>query len=140
MGANIVIAVNLNHDALGKGAIIHDHGSTVREDIPDKTEDPKLKNRKGKGAALHLLHRQFFGEQDSAPGISRVMMDSFNIVQDRIARSRLAGDPPDIFITPQLTDVGLFDFHKADIAIPEGEKATRKILKDLDYVMKVMDA
>ena len=26
------------------------------------------------------------------------MMEAFNIVQDRIARSRLAGDPPDVVI------------------------------------------
>ena len=32
------------------------------------------------------------------PGISSVMVDAFNITQDRIARSRLAGDPPDLMI------------------------------------------
>ena len=29
------------------------------------------------------------------------MMDAINITQDRIARSRLAGDPPDITIGPR---------------------------------------
>ena len=43
-----------------------------------------------------MLQRQFFGKPDNGPGISTVMMEAFNIVQDRIARSRLAGDPPDV--------------------------------------------
>ena len=47
-------------------------------------------------AVKKLLQRQFFGRADNGPGISTVMMEAFNIVQDRIARSRLAGDPPDV--------------------------------------------
>ena len=42
------------------------------------------------------------------------MVEAFNIVQDRIARSRLAGDPPDAMINLRLSDMGLFDFHRAD--------------------------
>ena len=45
-----------------------------------------------------LLQRQVLGSAEAAPGISTVMVDAFNIVQDRIARSRLAGDPPDAMI------------------------------------------
>ena len=41
------------------------------------------------------------------------MVDAFNITQDRIARSRLAGDPPDIMISPKLAKMGLFEFHRA---------------------------
>lgn len=142
MGANIVIAVNLNYDALGKGAIIHNHGSNVRQEDEQAalTEDPELNKMKGQTAAKHLLHRQFFGRSSETPGISRVMMDSFNIVQDRIARARLAGDPPDISITPQLSGIGLFDFHKAELAIPAGENATEKVLKDIAHVVDMMAA
>lgn len=140
MGANIVIAVNLNHDIFGKGAIIHDHGSHQVSDEPPVIDDPQLKKKKGRSAAMHLLHRQFFGKPDGAPGISRVMMDSFNIVQDRMARARLAGDPPDITIMPQLSGIGLFDFHQAGIAIPEGEAAAKKILPDLERTINMLAA
>ena len=34
------------------------------------------------------------------------MVDAFNIMQDRIARARLAGDPPDVMISPRLGHVG----------------------------------
>ena len=41
------------------------------------------------------MKREFFGSS-TRPGISTVMVDAFNIMQDRITRARLAGDPPDL--------------------------------------------
>ena len=52
--------------------------------------------------------RQFGRRSDGAPGIGAVMVDAFNITQDRIARSRLAGDPPDVMVSPRLGRMGLF--------------------------------
>ncbi len=134
MGANFVIAVNLNSDMFGKGVVIHDHGTNDQEE--NKNGNGKDVDGKTKKAAMHLLHRQFFGKGDGAPGISRVMMDSFNITQDRIARARLAGDPPDIQITPQLNNINLFDFHKAESAIPEGAHASERILDDIKRALE----
>jgi NTE family protein len=59
------------------------------------------------------------------------MVDAFNIVQDRIARSRLAGDPPDAMISPRLQDIGLFDFHRAEEAIRRGANAVERQLDDM---------
>jgi NTE family protein len=59
------------------------------------------------------------------------MVDAFNIVQDRIARSRLAGDPPDAMISPRLQDIGLFDFHRAEQAIQCGVESVERQLDDL---------
>jgi NTE family protein len=59
------------------------------------------------------------------------MVDAFNIVQDRIARSRLAGDPPDAMISPRLHGIGLFDFHKADELIARGEAAAKRELEEI---------
>ena len=59
------------------------------------------------------------------------MMDAFNITQDRIARSRLAGDPPDVMISPRLGNLGLFDFHRAEEAIRAGAEATDRALGEL---------
>ena len=53
------------------------------------------------------------------------MIEAFNIIQDRISRSRLAGDPPDYTIRPTLTGIGLSDFHKADEAISQGYEVAR---------------
>jgi len=46
------------------------------------------------------MKREFFGS-GGRPGISSVMVDAFNIMQDRITRARLAGDPPDMLISPR---------------------------------------
>ena len=54
-----------------------------------------------------------------------------SIVQDRIARSRLAGDPPDAMISPRLQDIGLFDFHRADELISRGAMAVTRQLDDI---------
>ena len=59
------------------------------------------------------VKREFFGG-GGRPGISSVMVDAFNIMQDRITRARLAGDPPDLLISPRVGQIGWFDFHRAD--------------------------
>ena len=78
-----------------------------------------------------LLQRQVFGRTDNGPGIRRVMMEAFNIVQDRIARSRLAGDPPDVIIQPRMPAFGLFDFHRAEALIECGIAATKREIEDI---------
>ncbi len=86
-----------------------------------------------------LLHRQIFGRGDGAPGISTVMVDAFNIVQDRIARSRLAGDPPDAMVSPRLQDIGLFDFHRAEEVIERGSLAVERQLDDIVRELETRD-
>jgi NTE family protein len=66
------------------------------------------------------------------------MVDAFNITQDRIARSRLAGDPPDITISPRLSDIGLFEFHRADEAIQLGVEATERALTELSETVAAL--
>jgi NTE family protein len=65
-----------------------------------------------------------------------VMMDAINITQDRIARSRLAGDPPDITIGPKTGGIGLFDFHRASEAIELGARATDKQIEELKQAVR----
>ena len=67
------------------------------------------------------------------------MVDAFNIVQDRIARSRLAGDPPDAMISPRLQDIGLFDFHRAEEAIQRGANAVERQLDDMVRELETRD-
>jgi NTE family protein len=61
------------------------------------------------------------------------MMEAFNIVQDRIARSRLAGDPPDAIIQPRLPAFGLFDFHRAEALIECGVAAANREIEDIKF-------
>ncbi len=137
LGARIVIAVNLNWDFFGKGTVVPDQDAFEEDVIPEAENKPSAGNGR---AAQNLLRRQFFGQGGDTPGISSVMMDAFNIIQDRIARSRLAGDPPDIMVMPILEEIGLFDFHMADKAIANGKQATEKILEDIERAVSVLAA
>jgi NTE family protein len=137
LGARIVIAVNLNSDVFGKGSVIHDQEAYA--DPLAAIEDARLPGSNGR-AAVHLLHRQIFGRGNGAPGISSVMMDAINITQDRIARSRLAGDPPDVTISPKVGGIGLFDFHRAAEAIELGAAAAAKQIDELKHVVRALAA
>jgi NTE family protein len=85
------------------------------------------------------MKREFFGGA-GRPGISRVMVDAFNIMQDRITRARLAGDPPDLLIVPRLGQIGLFDFHRAADLITQGERAAERAIESIREVMETPSA
>ena len=96
-----------------------------------------LLTRNGR-ALKKMLQRQFFGPSENGPGISTVMTEAFNIVQDRIARSRMAGDPPDAVIAPRVGDLSLFDFHRADEMIARGENAAKRVLDEIQREIEIM--
>ncbi len=129
LGARYVIAVNVNSDA-GYGTVVTD-----LEAIPlalPAPEDPGQGVFARNGRAMKkLLQRQLFGRSANGPGISTVMLQAFNIVQDRIARSRLAGDPPDVMLLPRLPQVGLFDFHRAEEMIECGAAAVEREIEQI---------
>jgi NTE family protein len=128
LGARYVIAVNVNSEG-GHGTVVTDLAALPVAALPPP-EDQSLFARNGR-AVRKLLQRQLFGRVDNEPGISSVMVQAFNIVQDRIARSRLAGDPPDIVLQPRLPPVGLFDFHKAEEMIECGAAAVERDIEQI---------
>jgi NTE family protein len=122
-GADLVIAVNLATDTFAHGTVVQ---SLPAEATPAEGPAEGLAERVGRG-----LFRRFFGTEGDRPGLTGVMMESFNIIQDRITRSRLAGDPPDAMIAPRLGHIGLFDFHRADEAIDIGANAADRAIADI---------
>jgi len=129
LGARYVIAVSLSSDSCGRGTVVP-HMEAVPEEPDQPQPEEGVLSRNGR-AVKKLLQRQVFGRTDNGPGISRVMMEAFNIVQDRIARSRLAGDPPDVIIQPRLPAFGLFDFHRAEALIECGIAAAKREIEDI---------
>jgi NTE family protein len=125
LGARLVIAVNINSDLFGRGTIISDHGSDDSEAAAAETAKPN--GLRGLFGGERSLRRQFLGRR-GRPGIPTVMVEAFNVMQDRITRARLAGDPPDVLISPRLGAVGWFDFHRAAEAITIGAEATEKAM------------
>ena len=69
-----------------------------------------------------------------------VMVQAFNIIQDRISRARLAGDPPDISLLPRLSDIGLSEFYRAGEAIDRGYEAARAQITEVKRLQAVVRA
>ena len=144
LGARYVIAVNINADLSGRGSmapIVSDHRDQPAEitHVPAVEADDASSLLYRNGRALKkMLQRQLFGPSANGPGISTVMTEAFNIVQDRIARSRMAGDPPDAVIAPRVGDMSLFDFHRADEMIARGENATKRVLDEILREIELM--
>ncbi len=138
LGAEMIIAVNLHTDVLGRSGVIHDHGD-ASDALPVAPSPEQDEARQGLFSVVsnRILH-PFGGsaappvdKTNPAPGLLSVMLDAFNISQDRIARARLAGDPPDVMVTPKLGGVGLSEFHRAEEAIAAGEAAIMKVMDDI---------
>src|SRR5215207_4506869 len=127
LGADLVVCVNLNGDIRIRGTVIQSHSAEIEES--DEIIEAATEERR-RWSVLNPMLGSRSRRSMAAPGIASVMVDAFNITQDRIARSRLAGDPPDIMISPKLSPVGLFEFHRAEECIELGKQATERVLPD----------
>jgi len=139
LGAELVIAVNIIGDTLFRGTVIGDKVMLDRtlNAMAAQTEEAALAQPPA-ATGFFTGMRQRKTPMQRAPGIAAAMMDAFNITQDRIARSRLAGDPPDVMISARLGGVGLFDFHRADELIAMGREAARRALPDIAAHLELM--
>ena len=106
LGARLVIAVNLNSDLLGaerSSPITAPTTATLPAHRPNPTGCSRCSTASARFAASFRPARP--------AGLPTVMVEAFNVMQDRITRARLAGDPPDVLISPRLGGIGWFDFH-----------------------------
>ena len=136
LGADIVLCVNLNGDLKLRGTTIQSLASSDDDEVIEAAiAEPRRRGLFGPiwGAQDRLERKE---RMRYGPGIAGIMIDAFNITQDRISRSRLAGDPPDLMISPKLAAIGLFEFHRAAEAIALGEEATRKALPDIRELLE----
>lgn len=127
LGADLVICVNLNGEIKLRGTVIQIQPET--DEMVDAVAD-EPQSRGFFGSGLRRAPRPAH-----APGMATVMIEAFNITQDRIARSRLAGDPPDVMIAPKLQTVGLFEFHRAAESIDRGAEAAERVLADIREIV-----
>jgi NTE family protein len=133
LGARVVIAVNMDADRFGRGATIASHGADPGDGQPAAPADHAVNGFarwRGLFGAERALKRHMLAG-DARPTFSTVMIESFNIMQDRLTRMRLAGDPPDIHITPRIANIGFLDFHRAAESIEIGRSATEKAIESI---------
>ncbi|MBN2645676.1 MAG: patatin-like phospholipase RssA [Desulfuromonadaceae bacterium] len=125
LGAEVVIAVNLNGDIVGKHFAPRalDERKAFREQEKSSAKAETLAEQV-KQTLREYSSSLFNGLSDRPrpPNIFETLAGSVNITQDRITRSRMAGDPPDITLVPRLAQIGLLDFHRAKEAIQGGRR------------------
>ncbi len=135
LGADMVIAVNLNADIIGKA---RRPGSS----IPTAAGFDLLKTIDQSGdegaPTIDSLSRRVFRRENTGPSLFGVMVSTLNIMQDRITRSRMAGEPPDVMITPRLGNIGLLEFDRAEDAIAEGELAVSRVRPEIADALSVL--
>lgn len=98
----LVVAVNLNYDIYGRSAVVK-HNASVQP-VDDSRRKPV--------------------DNNARIGLTGTMVQAFNIIQERISRARLAGDPPDLALHPRVGDIGMSEFHRAGEAIDRGYTET----------------
>jgi NTE family protein len=155
LGATVVIAVNLN-GALSILPRLSRHPDRPETDaIPNEAAPPNEAARPNQDGLVAVVMAQlaqkfatsrrgdrpwFAGglltPKPPVPNMLEILAGSIDIMQDRITRSRLAGDPPDVIITPRLGQIGIFDFDRADDLIALGRAATEAMLPAIEGVIR----
>lgn len=126
LGADLVIALSIGSEGAGRGATLADPiviAPTIDEVVETKPSGVFDGLRRSGG---QWLRRAWTSDGAGPPGMAAVMVNTFNITQDRIMRSRLAGDPPDFLLTMRTSRFGLFEFHRAAELIELGRSAVRR--------------
>ena len=131
LGADIIIAVNLNGDLVGRRFTDEDDPATSAKSASARREfvarlidglPPSLKEQAG------LLAKKLLQPEPAAPGYLDVLANALNIMQDRITRTRLAGEPPDVLLSPRFAGMRWAEFHRGAEAIAAGRTAVQDAL------------
>ncbi len=131
MGADYVIAVNLNRPASRIAEPVREPRPVKTGATDDETAESKELKARWSGLLESLVSSVRSEPGPSEPGMMEVMYTTITIMQDQITRSRLAGDPPDLMLRPQLSDFNMMDFHRAAESIDIGYKAMERMAADL---------
>jgi len=121
LGADLVVAVNLNSDILGKSLFSQQR---PRRNVLSQEKVADFLNASMPWANASAWLKTGGNSPQRGPTVLEVITRSLYIMQDRITRQRLQAEPPDVLITPRLADIALFEFNRGAEAIDEGHRAT----------------
>lgn len=135
LGAEVIIAVNLNGDLLGR-RFASEPTSEPRSSPPVPSEFVTRVLRQLPPAfreqAAAIVPR-LLPQRTVVPGYFEVLANSINIMQDYVTRARLAGEPPHVMLAPRLRDIGLMEFNRAREAIAEGQLCVQQAMPALRH-------
>lgn len=145
LGADIVIAVNLNGNVARRYARHTQKGKADKPaDKPAASANKNSSKVEGIVDTLTASLREYSSvllpdnkDKETAPGLMDALAASINIMQDKITRSRMAGDPPEILLTPRLEHIGLLEFFRAEEAIQEGYQTVERMRVEIASLLEV---
>lgn len=139
LGADVVIAVNLNgaitrrhfQPSPPKPSVALDLSTAKAETVPNKISLTNV------AASLRDYSATLFNPSRGmpAPNLIEALAGSINIMQDKITRSRMAGDPPDILLAPKLTDISLLEFYRAQEAMNAGRESVQRLRFEIEVAI-----
>lgn len=155
LGADLVIAVNLNGDLVARQpqlSLSKDKSKRKEKkaegNLVKKLKNNKANNKKENNSLVDKVTQYvsaktsevFATSEDTKipPSLFETLAGSVNIVQDRITKSRMAGDPPDILLTPRLADIGLLELYRAEEAIAEGRACVERMAPEIKHLLTVL--
>lgn len=131
LGADVIIAVNLNGDLVGRRFVSEPGPAAMaaHEPVPNESLARMLQHLPEplRQQVTQMIPR-LLPQGPSTPGYFDVISNSINIMQDQITRTRLAGEPPHVMLVPRLRDIELLEFTRAREAIDEGRACVEHAL------------
>jgi NTE family protein len=112
LGADVIIAVNVSPRARQTGKV------TIADINRDLITPPARK-----------------GTSDP-PNIFEIILGSINIMEVEIAKMKIKSEKPDIVINPELSGIGLFDFHKYRQGVKGGERAVWNVMRKVERLVR----
>ncbi|MGL4958241.1 MAG: patatin-like phospholipase RssA [Plesiomonas sp.] len=127
MGADFVIAVDLGREhQMAKIDMLSAYPIELTQ-TEDESWQAKLRHKIEK-----ILPQK---RNDNVPSALDVMTSSMQILESRLKKSRMAGDPPDVLIQPNVTQISTLDFHHAAAAIDAGYRAVERVSEQLEPIV-----
>ncbi len=138
LDVDIVIAVNLCSDFNPSDAELHNKQQKKNEDAFDKFMSQRLESFSqwwdSKFPSNDIKPEE---EKLSPPSMFNCMSNAIDIMQDRVTRSRLAGDPPDIILNPKLGHISTMEFYRAEEAIEIGRASVMRVAEQIKYQLNL---
>ncbi|MEO1152074.1 MAG: patatin-like phospholipase family protein [Pseudomonadota bacterium] len=135
LNARIVIGVGLHAGAFQAQAKAKREKYASTDDLSKTEPAPRIPGGFARNAVFARLAAR---PSVATPGLGEVMFSSFNILMDRTTRSRLAADPADVLITPDVSHVPLIAFEEADALIALGRKSVDDSLEAIEQAIEML--
>jgi NTE family protein len=126
LGADVILGVSMSGDLVSRPQSFSAGESLEANQTTNQSEWLRWLSYglpRGVTAESGKTNRDETKVERDRPGYVDVMGESFFIVQDFVSRVRLAADPVDLLIAPDVAHIGVMEFHRGEEAIEAGRKA-----------------